>query len=154
MGDRRLAADARRAPRNECVVAASTNRTSLGAMWPVGQRPPLRSRRVMARRGQSRAARRATSTSSGGSGLPSTIGIAPLVEPDRLGQQLGAVAVGVAGDRVDEDADHVGPPVAGVREPQLRGAVPMCTRRAVGVASHVGGEDVSALRTRLTAPSG
>ena len=59
----------------------------------------------MARRGQSRAARLATSTSRR-ERLAVDDGIAPLVQADGLGQQLGAVAVGVAGDRVDEDADH------------------------------------------------
>ena len=68
------------------------------------QRPLGRSRNVMARRGQSRAARRAAADQLGRERLAVDDGIPPLVERDRLGQQLGAIAVGIAGDGVDEDA--------------------------------------------------
>ena len=63
-----------------------------------GHRPPLS--RSTARRGHSAAARVASSTSVRVDRRPVDDRVAPLVERDPLGQQLGAVAVGVTGHRV------------------------------------------------------
>ena len=67
--------------------------------------------------GQASAARRACSRSSGGTGSPATIGIAPVVELDPLGQQLGAHAVRVAGDRIDSEPHAHQLTAAGSRAP-------------------------------------
>ena len=63
-------------------------------------RRPRRASRTRARVGQAATARRACATSSGG---PAAVDdrIAPVVEADPLGQQLGAEPVAVAGDRVE-----------------------------------------------------
>ena len=104
-----------------------------------------------ARRGHSAAARVASSTRSAVDGRAVDHRVAPLVEGDPFGQQLGAVAEGVTGHRVDPDPQGHRPPgpahdaaarqCRGGREGQhASGACRPSHGSAGGVGGGVGGE--------------
>ena len=99
-------------------------RTRTAARTAPANRASASSRRAAApASGTRRAARRANPTSSGGTSDSIEDRVAPVVEPDQLGQQLGAQAVGLAHDRVDPQRALI----AGTLTPEL--SVPESSRR-------------------------
>ena len=138
-------------------LGSSPRPGALGLARPAGSsaRTSLR-----ARAGQAATARRASRSRAGGTGRGSTMRVAPLVQRDELGQQLGAHAVPGAGDRVHpqgvghgqvQSSSLVGMPAGSGRNGAV-GLVAEHWPRACRLIS--GANTVRALRTNRTVPSG
>ena len=106
-----------------------------------------------ARRGHANAAWRACST-RWGDGTVAHHGIAPLVDAQQLGQELGAVAIGLARHRIERDPGahrlHGAPSGAGSTDGRRRAA----QGRPRACASTSSAKTCNALRTRRATPSG